>query len=245
MMEKNNKAFDYLYDNLTEAERQAFEEELIHDKALREEVDLHKNIDMLVAKKARHDEVVHEVKQLHRLFLAEKTNAGKKRKLITYWSVAASVILLAGITALIYFSQPDYDRLYQEQFTSWMPQQMLRGDSQEVQLQQWTEAYQNSDFKTVVEQFDQLPMSFTSEPVYQVMYACALMEEHNYALALGALAAVNASESTIIQSNVYWYTGLCELKLENITGARESFRILTTYTNAYKERAEEILEQLE
>ena len=105
--------------------------------------------------------------------------------------------------------------------------------------------YEAGDFSRANLLFKQLAdsSSFTS---YSHFYAGLIyIHQEKWELAIEALNQVISGGDSDILSDARWYLGLCYLRVENASAAKEQFEILSEAENDYSKRASKIIRHLD
>ncbi|WP_289038051.1 hypothetical protein [uncultured Zobellia sp.] len=155
------------------------------------------------------------------------------------WLIAASVVLLAGISSwLIFFNRPDIDsqQLYASNFTPYenVVHPIERGEQLEDLKTRAFIAYENSEYTKAIELFQTLNKKNNDK--YIIFYeAIALMQlnKHDEAVPLFEDYIETNGE---LKERAIWYLALAYLKLDEIEECKEQLSLLT-HKDGFKTKA--------
>lgn len=241
-MDTPNKIESYILGQMGETEKAEFENELLNNPLLKEQVELEQSI----------------VTQIqNRAFVDQQITAAKKemQKSKTIRLTLYSVVSLAAMLVLVFFVHgvwqgQQYDQLYASNFTAYTNDYLAtdgayRGDAAIDSLQVLAmQAYEKKDFATAINLFTRV-LTTTYNPEFRFYLAIAQMETSQTNQALTDL------QTLYHQSNEYryyeqtrWYLALVELKLHNKAEAKKYLYELIKLEGVYWDKAKELLGKL-
>lgn len=236
--------FKYLEGELNDEQSKAFEKEMDNNKELREDVELCKDVDVFLEKKAEFEKLRQQVIQMHDNHEKEFGGKSIRLKYLKYSAVAASVVLIIGTIWFLTLFNNSTDSLYKQNFTAWQPKNITRGLNANETLLKWYELYSISDYYAVAETYKMLRESDMSNPQIALMYSCALMQQNNFEKAVEVLNSIDVTNSALLKAEYNWYTGLCYLKLDDSDNAQTFLKKLAG-NKKYGEAASALLSEIE
>lgn len=239
----------YIYNELPEDEMASFEAELSQNKTLAEEIELIRNIDMAL----RESEVMQLRNNLQNIagqIAAEKQTElsfitrFKARKVIIS-SVAASLILLLGITGIL-TRQASQDKLYQKFYTAYQVTGINRSaneaaDPTFVKAQQKLE---KQDFDAAINLFREVTSRNQNNMVAHFYTGAALQETGKYQNAIDEFNQVILNKDNLFTEQAQWYIGLCFLQTNESKKAYKQFKKLAENQGFYQTKALAILRKM-
>jgi hypothetical protein len=239
----------YIYNELPEDEMASFEAELSQNKTLAEEIELIRNIDMAL----RESEVMQLRNNLHNIagqIAAEKQTElsfitrFKARKVIIS-SVAASLILLLGITGIL-TRQASQDKLYQKFYTAYQGPGINRSaneaaDPTFIKAQQKLE---KQDFEAAISLFREVTSRNQNNMVAHFYTGAALQETGKYQNAIDEFNQVILNKDNLFTEQAQWYIGLCFLQTNENKKAYKQFKKLAENQGFYQTKAQAILRKM-
>ncbi|MCE7996063.1 MAG: hypothetical protein HEP71_29055 [Roseivirga sp.] len=182
----------------------------------------------------------------------ENPLTSKKETKVVYWTIqriAAAFIGLAVIATVSWFalsrgSQVDKSTLYAEYFTAYenviVPR--VRSDEDVTLLVRTFRAYDDGDYTTAVELFDELLIE--DQRVFVRFYgAIAYMENGNTAKTLDLLKGV-INEHGDFETQATWYLALNYIKREDYDNAKSLLEELAGSSTTYQKKAQELLKKM-
>ena len=163
------------------------------------------------------------------------------------WLIAASVVLLAGISSwLIFFNRPDIDsqQLYASNFTPYenVVHPIERGEQLEDLKTRAFIAYENAEYTKAIELFQTLNMKNNDK--YIIFYeAIALMQlnKHDEAVPLFEDYIETNGE---LKERAIWYLALAYLKQDEIEECKEQLSLLIHKEGFKTKAAKNLLAEL-
>jgi hypothetical protein len=239
----------YLYNELPEDEMASFEAELSQNKALAGEIELIRNVDLAL----REGEVMQLRNNLQNIagqIAAEKQTElsfitrFKARKVILS-SVAASLILLLGITGIL-TRQASQDKIYQKFYTAY-PINGINRSANEAADPTFVAAQQKlekQDFDAAISLFREVTSRNQNNMVAHFYTGAALQETGKYYDAIDEFNKVILNKDNLFTEQAQWYIGLCFLQTNDNKKAYKQFKKLAENQGFYQANAQAILRKM-
>ncbi len=235
----------YLDGQMSAEERAAFEKNISEDPVLKEELQLHQEMRLFLAKREGRLQLEQQLQQIGaEYFPQHSSQTGKSRGKLTpvfrrYWAimaVAASFALL--VTAYFLFRTPLYD-----QFAIHPPLALVEKSATQEQLQYEAEtAFNSQHYKQAEALLEQLLQNHPDDDLTRIYLGIAKMEVGKMPQARELFTQV-ASEDPAIRDFAQWNLVLSYLK----TGDKERCRELASRfspDSPYFEKAQKLLKKL-
>lgn len=248
MEEQNYIQFEtYLSKELTQEETIAFELQLQNDKEFREQFETYKEFSSFLENKyenetARNDFKANLKNISEKHFSREKTETKTETKVVRFkawqYAIAASVILLIGVTVFQQFSSPtfgDYNGYDTVSLT-------MRGD-QDVLVQNAEAAFNVRDFKNAELYFEQLMEADPTNVEYQLYRAISLVELDSFDESDAIFGRISEGNSAYKYEAV-WRHALSKLKQEDVAGCSALLRTIPQEAEIYK-KSQKLLKKLD
>jgi len=238
----------YINSELSNDELASFEAELTSNKKLQEEIDLIKNIDLALNET--------DVMQLRRNLQGiageiasnkqtERSFAGRfKAKRIVLSTVAASLILLLGITGII--SRQSQGDIYQKFYTKYEATGIVRSANTTAN-QTLTEAlqrFENKDYKAALDLFNEIIAKDQDNMVGHFYAGISLQESGKYQNAIKEYETVIIDKDNLFTEQAEWYIGLCYLQTNEDKKAYKQFKKIAKNEGFYQQKAQAILNKI-
>lgn len=234
---------------MAEEERVAFERRMEEDELLAEQVELHRSVQVAVTD---HEEIVFEetLRGVGEEFVEmegeeEERKANPSRR---YWLVAAAVALLAvvGWALLTQLGEPKAAKeLYAEHFEVYTVPNSFRGKIPKDKLEKAFEPYKAGDYAAALGEFEALDQEYPQEE--QVLFYAGICElsRDNPAAGRAYLEQVLDLPDHRSEVQAKWYIALSWLAEGEASRAKPILTELASYEQKYRERAMEILDDLQ
>lgn len=231
----------YIQNRLSPEEKSTFDELLKNDIAFKEEVALHTNVKKVVEKV--------DGSNFRNLIsdLELKANKPAQRRSYVKWLVAASLILLLGLT---YFLTLDTKVVTtNELFTSYFEpyrnvvHPIVRSSEQQDEKALAFMAYEKGDYEKAILLFSNLYIK-TKEPYYLFYKANALLKLERANEAVPLLLEHLKTKDTLTEKT-YWYLALAYLKLEDRQKARKLLKEVVAKGLYKTKEAKKLLEEFD
>jgi hypothetical protein len=254
----NEAITNYLYNDMSEPEKVAFEERLKQDSELAAEVERQKNIfaeiqARLVHKEAMEDEHYDELNQLAKEVIAKRQANGhqqpvsnKKTRPIWYYLAASAAVILVLILSRNAFQNPSSEQLflkYYESFT--FDQVIVRGSSTaEVVRYKSIHAYSNGNIENAIANLSQLVEHGELNDETSFCLGLAYMAEEDYNSAQLELNRHLKSYSRL-QNEAKWYLGLCYLQLNQLEKAESILYEIDNSNSEISKQAKRLVSRIQ
>lgn len=238
-MKKDELLEKYLQDALTKDERIEFDALLANDTEFKEEVAFHDNVKR-VAEEDHDDafkamlsdfEAEHQPKKVFRLQQYSK------------WLVAASVILIAGLTYVLTLSNPTSQELFAANFQPYenVVHPIVRGTKEQDQKTKAFIAYETGDYELAVSLFSEL-YEKEKQPYYLFYKANALLKLEKANEAIPLLKEHLKTKDTLSEKST-WYLALAYLKIDDKNNAQLLLEDIIKSKKYKASEAEKLLEK--
>ncbi len=236
----------YIYNELSEDELTSFEDKLSSSLDLRAEIDLVKNIDLALSE----DDVMELRNNLRKI--ARKTDHAersfitkfKSRKLVLT-SVAASLILLLGISGLM-SRQSSHDELYRNFYSKYQTTGISRSatSTPDKTLSIALQKFDNQDYESALNLFKDVVARDQGNMVGHFYTGVSLQETGKYQKAIREYETVIFHKDNLFVEQANWYIGLCYLQTNENKKAYIQFTKIVESKGFYKQKAQEILNKM-
>lgn len=242
----NQKTYEqiesFLKGEMSGNELQNFKLKLKQDPDLQAELDLHKDAEQFFQTQA----LLHSFKEQVRHIKDAQTFRNENNNLIKWIGIAASILMLGGMSLWALNQSPSSDKLYAKYFET--PGYFL---SSANQIERGVNSKdQDLTFKKAKEYFDTGAFEQSLELLLQINDSLSEAAFHKGILYMHLTDWEIAIEEFELSKNIRpeasaWYQGLAYLKLKNYTKSIEKLKALTTYRNPYRQKAFNIIKHLQ
>ncbi|CAM1364117.1 tetratricopeptide repeat protein [Tenacibaculum xiamenense] len=251
------KIDDYIQGNLTTEDRLAFEKDIEESDSLKNEVQLQKELIILIGKEEwvnfRNNDKNEELQALREQLRSKAfqdaskkireigindykgKKSDKNKKLFYKISIAATILVLIG---LFFMNRNSGLDSYYNEYSNWkteLPSFVTKNDNTSI-FNQAEIAFRNKNYKEALKYFNSISKEDRLYP-YSIMYKGAIYEvlnENDKAIAaFDRLINLNDFEE---YSRGYWYQLLVYLKLNNKDKVKELLKIILKDSKNYKYR---------
>ncbi len=247
MEEQNYIQFEaYLFEELTQEETNAFELQLQNDKEFQESFETYKEFSSFLENKYKNESARNDFKEnlkniSEKHFGTRKTETKIETKVVRFkawqYAIAASVLLLIGVTIFQQFSTPSFGDYNQYDTVSLT----LRGDQDEL-IQKAETAFNVRDFKNAELYFDNLTDVYSENIEYQLYHAISLVELDFFDEADAVFGRISEANS-VYRYETVWRHALSKLKQEDVAGCSALLEIIPQEAEVYK-KAQKLLKKL-
>jgi tetratricopeptide (TPR) repeat protein len=245
-MDKEQLLYHYFSNDLNPEQEQQFNELLATDTEFKEQFDFEKDLQFVIRDKEAIDlksKIIGFEKNISKDTPVKTLPRNNYRK----WAMAASIALIVGLGYMGYnsFIGTNYGDLYNSNFQEY-PNTVFaitRGETVESIERDGFAAYEAGNYQTAIDNFNKIPAENKQE--YLDFY---LAQSH---LSLGQLAEAKQFFNKAISSNseflpeARWYLALISIKEKDKAGAINQLRELTSNFEFNKDKALELLNELE
>jgi tetratricopeptide (TPR) repeat protein len=226
----------------------SFEAELTSNKKLQEEINLIKNIDLAL----NETDVMQLRSNLQRIAgeiastkQTERSFVGKfKAKRIVLSTVAASLILLLGITGIM--SRQSQNDIYQKFYTKYEATGIVRSAdvTENKILTEALQKYNDQDYNAAVDLFNEIIARDQNNMVGHFYAGVSLQETAKYQDAIKEYETVIIDKDNLFTEQAQWYIGLCYLQTNENKKAYQQFKKIAKNEGYYQQKAEAILNKI-
>ncbi|HLN72811.1 MAG: hypothetical protein ACM3O8_09925 [Methylococcaceae bacterium] len=238
----------YLYNELNEIQLTIFEDELIHNKDLLSEVNLIKGIDQAIQE--------NDIMQLRNNLkdIAEENNNKKQKEqsiTVRFWHrktaisvVAASLILLLGITGIIRYTSED--DIYRKYYTKYETAGISRSSSavSDENFAKALQKYNKEDYQSALNLLEQVLSKDQNNVAGHFYSAVSFQELGKYNNAIKEYEIVIVDKDNLFMEQAEWYIGLCYLQSKDEKKAIQQFKKIADGKGFYQEKAVAILRKM-
>jgi hypothetical protein len=242
----------YLNGELSDEHLASFELELESNRGLISEVDLIRNIDRALQES--------DVMQLRsKLGTIARESASEKQterslslsgryinRRVILSSVAASLILLLGITGLL-SRQASQKDLYQKYYTAYQTTGINRSESLSADqtLTMAMQKYNNQEYESALGLLQEVISRDQNNMVGHFYRGVSLQQTGKYQNAIKEYETVIVDKDNLFVEQAEWYAGLCYLQTNENKKAYKQFKKIAKSQGFYGQRAQAILGKME
>lgn len=241
----------YLNSELDEDERSSFENELTQNPDLAAELELHKEIAQALVE----DDVMNLRDQLDGIsekVLRERRKersfvARIPRSRITAATIAASLILLIGITSLLKRnSTGNEEKLYSQYFRPYEATGIFRSSNSDLdsKINLALHKYNAAEYTEAINLFEEVLQSDLHNPVGNFYQGMSFQELGKYDRAIHSYNEVIKAKNNLFVEQAEWYAALCYMQNDNRRKAYKQFKQIAENNGYYSEKASAILRKL-
>jgi len=238
----------YINSELSNEELASFEAELTSNQKLMDEIGLIKNIDLALSEtdvmRLRNNlqNIASEIasnKQTERSFVGKF-----KAKRIVLSTVAASLILLLGITGIL--SRQSQDDIYQKFYTKYEATGIVRSANLTANktLSEALQKFENQDYNAALNLFTEVISRDQNNMVGHFYTGISLQETGKYQNAIKEYETVIIDKDNLFTEQAEWYIGLCYLQTNENKKAYKQFKKIAKNEGFYQQKAQSILNKI-
>ncbi len=238
------KILNYLYGDLTLQKKKDFEQELIQDPQLQNELRFHNSLDLALGKEIKVHQFRMKLEEIH-----QQEFGPKKAKVLNiqnkwYWA-AASITLFSG-TAIysLMKSSNSLDRLFNKYYEVWQPGLTVRGVENENDWNKVYQLFESKKYNETIELIGLMEKKSQLSPKIILLKGCSYMELNEFDKAIEEFSHFDSDSYTLYTDAGKWYKALCHLKKENTTQARYLLESIVEEKTTYSKEALELLKKL-
>ncbi|HET6557447.1 MAG TPA: hypothetical protein VFG54_09050 [Prolixibacteraceae bacterium] len=238
----------YINNTLSEDQMAMFENELVHNKDLYAELELMKDID-----RSLHENDIMQLRSNLKNITSENIHDRKTEQSITgrFWHkkmaisvVAASLILLLGLSALIRYTSEA--NVYQEFYARYETTGVSRS-AESVPDQTFTQAlqkYNKQDYQSALNLLQEVVSKDPGNIASHFYSGISLQELGKYNNAIKEYEIVVVDKDNLFMEQAEWYIGLCYLQTKEDRKAIKQFKKIANGNGFYQEKAVAILRKM-
>ena len=240
----------YMHSELSEEELASFEAELTSNQNLKEEIELIKNIDLALKEsdvmqlRSKLQGIASQIASEER---TERSFSGKFkfRSTVVISSIAASLILLLGITGLL-SRHSSQGEIYQKFYNKYETAGIVRSASltADQTLTAALQKYDNQEYEAALNLFSEVISNDQNNMVGHFYSGVSLQETGKYQNAIQEYQAVITDRDNLFIEQAQWFTGLCYLQTNENKKAYKQFRKIAQSEGFYRQKAQAILQKM-
>lgn len=234
---------DYLSGNLNESQKAKFEERLKNDNAFRLEVELRKDIEVVLADKQKNN-VFDAVKKAETQYFRkeEKVTIGLKRYLP--YAAMIALLLVAYFVAYQLANNAAPEQLFTEYYQPYETYTQTRSQENKTlhTFEEGLTFYEQKEFDKAIGIFDELLIK-EFNPAVSFYLGVSHLELNNLDEAINQLSPISNQQNNF-SMQAKWYLALIYLKIDEPEKAKPLFKLLANNPGRYKEDASQILKEL-
>jgi tetratricopeptide (TPR) repeat protein len=238
-MKTVNQIDKFLIGRLSENERKSFENELINNESLRQQVEFQKNVNKVIM-----DDEYHTFNNVVRKVL-DNNKQNSKHKLLKAgykYAVAACVVLLVGIMFITKQKTTNqvYEKFYMPYETSSVTRSSVVNNYGELDLALLH--YQKGDYQDAFVCFDNYLKKNQDSNFARFYLGLCYMENNKYHEAESLFAKIVLNENSPYVIHSQWYLALSLLKNNKAFDAESILKELSKSNNFYQLNAQKLLD---
>ena len=239
----------YIYQQLSEEQMASFESEIAINSSLVNEIELIKNIDMALMESDVMN-LRNNLQSISENAISQKKTEQSftsrfKNKTILFSAIAASLIILLGITSLLP-GKSSQNELYRKFYTTYQTAGTSRSldltanNTMTIALQK----FDNKEYYAAIELLKNVTNHDKYNMVGHFYTGMALQETKKYNSAIGEYMMVIDDKNNLFVDQAQWYSGLCYLQTNENKKAYKLFKNLADKNGFYSDKALVILQKL-
>jgi hypothetical protein len=248
-MDKNRHLISrYLEGELDPSEVTRFEEALIEDHELQDELDLFRDVDFALADtdllelRAQLDELHEELTPQ----FEKRTRKSISKRVLNY-AVAASIAVIISLgTYSLFFKKMSNNNIVSQFYKPYDVTLVNRSANLVISdvLSQALYKYENAEYADAVELFKQVLIVNPKMTASNLYSGISYFELNEFENARSSLIKVIEHNNNLYIEQARWYLGLCYLMLDDKSNARQQFLELANKEGYYRDESQRILRKL-
>ena len=238
----------YINGELSNEELASFEAELTSNQKLLDEIGLIKNIDLALSETdvmRLRNNLQNIASEIASNKQTERSFSGKfKAKRIVLSTVAASLILLLGITGIM--SRQSQDDIYQKFYTKYEATGIVRSANLTANktLSEALQKFENQDYNAALNLFTEVISRDQNNMAGHFYTGISLQETGKYQNAIKEYETVIIDKDNLFTEQAEWYIGLCYLQTNENKKAYKQFKKIAKNEGFYQQKAQSILNKI-
>ena len=236
----------YIHSELSNEELASFEAELTSNQKLMDEIELIKNIDLALSETdvmQLRNNLQNIASEIAANKQTERSFTGKfKAKRFVLSSVAASLILLLGITGIL-SRQSSQGDIYQKFYNRYEATGIVRSANLTANktLGEALQKFENQDYNAALDLFGKVITTDQNNMVGHFYTGVSLQETGKYQNAIKEYETVIIDKDNLFTEQAEWYIGLCYLQTNENKKAYKQFKKIAKNEGFYQQKAQSIL----
>jgi tetratricopeptide (TPR) repeat protein len=237
----------YLRGEMGPDEHNWFEKEIEGNLLLRDEIELHKKIDIvlsdsdMIALKNQLDRIHEEIEEV------TQNGQGAIRKIYRRVYYSATALVVGVLLFVLYLTNRNFstNQLIEKFYEPNVASVTFRGnDSNENLLAHAMELYNKKEYKQAIQIFESILREDKSKIGLNLYSGISYMEIKEYEQANERFQRIIDNKPNPFVESATWYLGMCYIMTENQDKAIEQFEILAKGDGFYKKNAKKILRRM-
>ncbi len=238
----SKKIEKYFNNEFSEAEREAFDQELMEDAELAKSFSQRKQMEDFLAVRPGREKLKAEIADLGDEFFVDASEPTAKRIPIRrrlYWiaGAAAAAIILVLLVPTWFNAPPSY-----QQFAEHRPLSLQERGTSGEELTAIETAFNTAEYGTALDLLDQYLATQADDTQAQIYASIAALELDQVQDAITRLTPISNGQS-VYQTTAQWYLALAYLKQENYAQCRSVLSDIPA-DNYWYAKAEQLLKKL-
>jgi len=236
----------YLGGELDPLSAARFEAEIDKDPALRQQLELYREVDEALAD-TEVMELRMQLQKLHTHKLPDPDFSPKKRfKKLARVAAAASLILAIGLSAVNLLWQNNTQSILKKYYVPYEMTATNRssGSDTDRALRDALEKYQNQQYREAVVLFEKVLEANPNQMATQLYSGISNFEIAEYQKARTSFSKVIEHNDNLYIEQANWYLGFCYLKMGEKDKAVKQFTEISKSDSFYSDKAKSILKKL-
>ena len=232
---------EYLNHQLSQAEREMFDEKLKSDKAFAREVEEHA---LLISS---FDEMQAQELLLRFSDIEQELEGGKEKQIgfPIYLKWAAAVAVLAVLSLVVYLNANNSNKeLFLAYYTTYPNVESPVSRSEAEGNAVW-QLYENGDYKTAYQQFEQALVVNEADLASRFYFGICALELNRLKVAEEAFVIVAADKKGTYAEQAEWYLALSYLKDGKRKKSKRSLEKIIATNSSYADKATTLLGELD
>ena len=236
----------YIHSELSSEELASFEAELTSNQKLMDEIELIKNIDLALSETdvmQLRNNLQNIAGEIAASKQTERSFTGKfKAKRILVSTIAASIILLLGITGIL-SRQSSQEDIYQKFYNKYEATGIVRSANLTANqtLTKALQKFESQDYNAALDLFSEVISKDQNNMVGHFYTGVSLQETGKYQNAIKEYETVIIDKDNLFTEQAEWYIGLCYLQTNENKKAYKQFKKIAKNEGFYQQKAQSIL----
>ncbi|WP_423999419.1 tetratricopeptide repeat protein [Maribacter sp. IgM3_T14_3] len=244
-MDKEQLLQQYFANQLTKEQEGLFNELLLSDAEFKAQFDFENDLKRVI-KEHEHQQLKAKLVGFEKGF-AKEVETRMPKGGFKNWSIAASIALLMGLGWFGYNSLTgtDYQDLYNNNFEAYpnTVYNLTRGDTNETLEREAFAAYESGNFQKALDNFDKIAV-IDQKPYFDFYKAQSYLKLGDTSSAVTLLKKIVGSGAEF-EAEAQWYLALSYLKAKEEENAKSALQKLIANYSYNKEKAIELLKELD
>ncbi len=242
---KFNEIEEYLDNSLSKEELNLFEQDLLSDETLQDELNLHEEVNAAIMEQ----DVVDLREKLQTIGEKHRKREDIKTIIFNRWNmVAASFILFFTLGGYLFFNNRPYtnDQIYKTYFEPYGIIGTTRSSDADngSLMSEALKNYEAKNYRTAAALFQQILRKDSTNITGNFYSGISNLEINRYINANKNFNRVISHNDNLFIEQSEWYLGFCHLMNGNRTKAIHQFTVIANKDGFYKDKAAKILKRI-